>query len=94
METGVSGRKDVLSIADDYIMREHILALNENGCPYCGDANTEEEILIKHKQLMEQWTIPVHNPKEPGIYYGPMPWDFTTNEEFMKANNEYHEFDE
>ena len=44
-------------VTDDYIIREHILALNasyiltgiESGCPYCGDA--EEKILVRHKQI-------------------------------------------
>ena len=38
-------------MTDDYIIREHILALDENGCPYCGDADTEEEILVRHRQI-------------------------------------------
>ena len=46
-------------VTDDYIIREHILALNasyiltgiESGCPYCGDADTEEKILVRHKQI-------------------------------------------
>jgi len=38
-------------MTDDYIIREHILAFDENGCPYCGDADTEEEILVRHRQI-------------------------------------------
>jgi len=38
-----------------------------------------------------EWTMPVHNPQEPSIYYGPLPWDFPTMEEFEQANDEFWE---
>ena len=38
-----------------------------------------------------EWVIPVPDPTKPGVYYGPLPWNFPTIEEFDKANAEYWE---